>query len=186
MFKKLRLIFFVLMCLTVSFSSVAQTKKQLQKKREQLQKEIRQINTLLFKSKQQEEALLSELGDLNKRIAIRSRLIRTIDQEEKELSEEIDFNQKEIDSLETSLAKLKKEYGDMIVQSYKSRSKQSTLMFILSYIPINMKRGIIVTIFKGGNKIRNDPNNYRTITLSSILIRLYEAVRLLPRCAPGF
>ena len=132
MFKKLRLIFFILSCLTVSFSSVGQTKNQLQKKREQLQKEIRQINTLLFKSKQQEEALLSELGDLNKRIAIRSRLIRTIDQEEKELSEEIDFNQKEIDSLETSLTKLKKEYADMIVQSYKSKSKQSTLMFLLS------------------------------------------------------
>lgn len=132
MFKKLRLIFFILLCLTVSFSSVAQTKKQLQKKREQLQKEIKEINTLLFKSKQEEEALLSELGDLNKRIAVRSRLIRTIDQEEKELSEEIDFNQKEIDALEASLTKLRKEYADMIVQSYKSKSKQSTLMFLLS------------------------------------------------------
>ncbi len=132
MFKKLRHIFFVLLCLTVSFSSVAQTKKQLQKKREQLQKEIKEINTLLFKSKQQEEALLSELGDLNKRIAVRSRLIRTIDQEEKELSEEINSNQKVIDSLEASLTRLRKEYADMIVQSYKSKSKQSTLMFLLS------------------------------------------------------
>ncbi len=132
MSKKLHFIFFILGCFTVSFSSVAQTKKQLQKKREQLQKEIRQINTLLFKSKQQEEALLSELGDLNKRIAIRSRLIRTIDQEEKELSEEIELNQKEIDSLENSLTKLKTAYADMIVQSYKSKSKQSTLMFLLS------------------------------------------------------
>jgi len=132
MFKKLTHIFFILLCLTVSFSSVAQTKKQLQKKREQLQKEIKEINTLLFKSKQQEEALLSELGDLNKRIAVRSRLIRTIDQEEKELSEEINANQKEIDALEASLTKLRKEYADMIVQSYKSKSKQSTLMFLLS------------------------------------------------------
>ncbi len=132
MSKKLHLIFFILLCFIGSFSSVAQTKKQLQKKREQLQKEIRQINTLLFKSKQQEEALLSELGDLNKRIAIRSRLIRTIDQEEKELSEEIELNQQEIDSLENSLTKLKKACADMIVQSYKSKSKQSTLMFLLS------------------------------------------------------
>ena len=51
-------------------------------------------------------------------------------------------------------------------------------MFKLSYIPTKMKRGIIITIFKGGNKIRNDPNNYRAITLSSVLIRLYEAVLL--------
>jgi len=132
MCKKLSFIFFIVISLSVSFSSVAQTKKQLQKKRVQLQKEMKQINKLLFKSKQQEEALLSELSDLNKRIAVRSRLIRTIDEEENKLSEEIAINQIEIDALGASLAKLKKEYADMIVKSYKNKSKQSTLMFLLS------------------------------------------------------
>jgi septal ring factor EnvC (AmiA/AmiB activator) len=129
---KLHYILFILCSFAISFSSGAQTKKQLQKKREQLQREMKQINTLLFKSKQQEEALLSELSDLNKRIAVRSRLIRTIDEEEKKLSQEIDYNQVEIDSLEASLTKLKKEYADMIVKAYKNKSKQSTLMFLLS------------------------------------------------------
>ena len=129
---KLHFILFILFSFAISFSSGAQTKKQLQKKREQLQKEMKQINTLLFKSKQQEEALLSELSDLNKRIAVRSRLIRTIDQEENKLSEEIDHNQIEIVSLEASLTKLRKEYADMIVKSYKNKSKQSTILFLLS------------------------------------------------------
>jgi len=132
MFKKLSFIFFIIICFGVSFSSGAQTKKQLQKKRVQLQKEMKQINTLLFKSKQQEEALLSELSDLNKRIAVRSRLIRTIDEEENKLSDEIENNQIEIDALEASLTRLKKEYADMIVQSYKTKNKQSTLLFLLS------------------------------------------------------
>jgi septal ring factor EnvC (AmiA/AmiB activator) len=129
---KLHFILFILLSFSVSFNAVSQTKKQLQKKREQLQKEMKQINTLLFKSKQQEEALLSELGDLNKRIAVRSRLIRTIDEEENKLSEEINHNQKAIVVLETSLTKLRKEYAAMIVQSYKNKRKQSTLLFLLS------------------------------------------------------
>ncbi len=129
---KLHYILFILCLFAISFSSVAQTKKQLQKKREELQREMKQINTLLFKSKQQEEALLSELGDLNKRIAVRSRLIITIDKEEQKLSEEIDRNQIGISSLEASLTKLKDEYADMIVKSYKNKNKQSTILFLLS------------------------------------------------------
>lgn len=113
MFKKLSFIFFILISFGVSFSSVAQTKKQLQKKRVQLQKEMKQINALLFKSKQQEEALLSELSDLNKRIAVRSRLIKTIEQEEIKLSDEVSANQIEIEALEASLTKLREEYAAM-------------------------------------------------------------------------
>jgi len=130
--QKLRYIFFILMCLAISFSSMAQTKKELEKKRKQYQKELRQINTLLFKSKQQEEALLSELSDLNKRIGVRSRLIRTIDQEEEKLSEEIEKNNLQIKELESKLEKLKKEYANMIVKSYKSKSDRSKMMFLLS------------------------------------------------------
>ena len=132
---KLHHLLFILMFLTVSVGSVAQkapTKIQLEKKRQKLQEEKKQINTLLFKSKQQEETLLSELEDLNKLIAVRSRLIRTIDQEEKTLSREINGNQKEISQLEKSLDKLKNEYAKMIVKSYQSKTKQSKLMFLLS------------------------------------------------------
>ena len=132
---KLHHLFFILMFSTVSFVGVAQTtptKKQLETKRQQLQQEIKQINTLLFKSKQEEETLLSELDDLNKRIAVRSRLIRTIDQEEKALSNEIIKNQSEITQLENSLDKLREEYAKMIVKSYQSKTKQSKLMFLLS------------------------------------------------------
>ncbi|XP_053381786.1 uncharacterized protein LOC128549265 [Mercenaria mercenaria] len=48
-----------------------------------------------------------------------------------------------------------------------------------SHTPMEMKRGIIITLFKGGNKKKTDPNNYRAITLCSILLKLYEKVVLL-------
>ena len=51
-------------------------------------------------------------------------------------------------------------------------------MLRLSYVPQGMKRGTVITLFKGGKKLRTDPNNYRAITLSSEFIRLYEHVLL--------
>ncbi|MEW8150680.1 MAG: reverse transcriptase family protein [Candidatus Thiodiazotropha endolucinida] len=48
----------------------------------------------------------------------------------------------------------------------------------LSYAPKAMKRGVIVTLFKGGNKRRDNPDNYRAITLSSVVLKLLERLLL--------
>ena len=46
------------------------------------------------------------------------------------------------------------------------------------YIPDQMKRGVIVTLHKGGNKRKDCPDNYRVITLTSVILNVYEAVIL--------
>ena len=38
-----------------------------------------------------------------------------------------------------------------------------------SYVPEKMKVGVIITLFKGGKKRKDDPNSYRAITLTSTL-----------------
>jgi len=129
---RLRLIGIILFSVLVSFVSNAQTQKQLENRRIQLQKEIKEINTLLFQSKEEAETLLSELDDLTHKINVRSKLIKTINQEAESLSKAIDKNEKEITVLEKKLTVLKEDYADMIVQSYKSKNKQSRLMFLLS------------------------------------------------------
>ena len=53
-----------------------------------------------------------------------------------------------------------------------------TAMLTFSHCPSDMKRGEIIVLHKGGDKTQNDPNNYRAITLSSVLLKLYEAVLL--------
>ncbi|MEW8545933.1 MAG: reverse transcriptase family protein, partial [Candidatus Thiodiazotropha sp.] len=64
------------------------------------------------------------------------------------------------------------------------------LMLKWAYIPAQMKIGIIITIYKGGNRRKDDPNNYRAVTLTSSLLKLYERVLLnrleksLPRLNP--
>ena len=128
----LRVVFFITISLFFSLSCLGQSKSQLEKKRKQIQKEIREAQNLLIKSKKEAETLLSELDDLNKIISIRSRLIRTIDEEAEVLSEAIAKNEKEINALEKNLNALKKEYANMVVSSYKSRNKQSRLLFLLS------------------------------------------------------
>jgi len=128
----LRVIFFILFSIMFSYSSVGQSKNQLEKKRKQLQQEIKETQNLLFKSKKEAETLLSELDDLNKIISVRSRLIRTIQAEAEKLANEIAINEKEITTLEKELTILKQDYADMVVKSYKSKNKQSRLMFLLS------------------------------------------------------
>ncbi len=129
---RFRIIIFILFSVLVSFVSNAQTQKQLEHRRIQLQKEIKEINSLLFKSKEEAETLLSELDDLTQKINVRSRLIKTINQEAEALSKEIVKNEKEITALEKKLNILKVDYANMIVKSYKSKNKQSRLMFLLS------------------------------------------------------
>ena len=51
-------------------------------------------------------------------------------------------------------------------------------MYSLSHTPDEMKRGVIITLHKGGRKRKDDPNNYRAITLSSVILKLYERILL--------
>ncbi len=49
-----------------------------------------------------------------------------------------------------------------------------TSMLNLSYVPSKMKCGIIVTLHKGGKKRKDNPDNYRAITLTSTILKLLE------------
>ena len=53
-----------------------------------------------------------------------------------------------------------------------------TEMYNYGYIPSALKEGIIITLHKGGNKSKTDPNNYRAITLSSAILKLFERILL--------
>lgn len=65
--------------------------------------------------------------------------------------------------------------GDVL---YRLCAKFFSAMLKFSYCPTDMKKGDIIVLHKGGNKTYNDPNNYRAITLSSVLLKLYETIIL--------
>tara|TARA_R110002050_G_scaffold64647_8_gene140533 strand:- start:8588 stop:9832 length:1245 start_codon:yes stop_codon:yes gene_type:complete len=114
--------------------SRAQTNEQkaLESKREQLQKEISEINRLLFAEKKEKGNVLEQMEAMDHKINVRQQLIRVTNQQSNLLNRQINTNVRNIGKLRNDLAFLKEEYGNMIQKSYQNKSRQSRLMFLLS------------------------------------------------------
>ncbi|OUR93846.1 peptidase M23 [Flavobacteriales bacterium 34_180_T64] len=115
-----------------SVSAQSDKQKELEAKRQQLQKEIQQINTLLFSDKKREKSVITLVEDINYKVSVRRNLIKITNDQANLLTREINTNQKEISSLRDQLKQLKEDYATMVVKSYKSKSEQSRVMFLLS------------------------------------------------------
>lgn len=125
----------ILLCffLSSSFSHAQSDKqKELEAKRQKYQNELKQINALLFSDRKKEKSLVSLVEDLNYKISVRRNLIKITNDQANLLTREINANQNEITSLRDQLKELKASYADMVVKSYKSKSEQSRVMFLLS------------------------------------------------------
>ncbi len=106
--------------------------KELEEKRQAILEEIRQINSLLFKTKKEEKSVLSQVEDLNQRISASENLIRVTNQQANLLTRNINDNIEKISSLREELKVMKADYAEMIRKSYKSKNQQSRVMFLLS------------------------------------------------------
>ncbi|MCO4820978.1 MAG: peptidoglycan DD-metalloendopeptidase family protein [Flavobacteriaceae bacterium] len=118
-------------CLT---SLEAQSKKQLEleNRRQGILREIAQIETLLTQDKKTQKSILSTVEALDYKSAVRQNLINVTNQQANLLTREINANQNNITSLRDKLKVLKEGYAAMVVKSYKSKSEQSKVMFLLS------------------------------------------------------
>jgi hypothetical protein len=116
----------------VNLSAQNNKQKELEEKRKLLLNEIRQINTLLFETKKEGKSILTQVEDLNSRISARENLIRVTNQQANLITREINDNLIEIDQLRVELKELKEDYAKMITKSYKSKSQQNRIMFLLS------------------------------------------------------
>jgi len=125
---------FLVSALFISVSISAQNAKRenLEARKNQIKKEIIYLDNLLSKTKKTEKNLLGEVKDLNVKISKREELITVISHESAELGNEIYLNQLEINKNQRNLEALKKDYAQMIFKSYKSKSQNSRIMFLLS------------------------------------------------------
>ncbi len=121
---------FVLGSITVNAQSDKQ--KALEAKRQKFEQELQQLNTLLFSDKKKEKSIVSSVEDLNYKVSVRRNLIKVTNDQANLLTREINANQNEISSLRDQLKELKETYAAMVVKSYKSKSEQSKVMFLLS------------------------------------------------------
>lgn len=132
--KKQFYIIFLLGFLLSSMSVFAQSDKQkkLEAQRQQILKEIKQFQSFLLGKKKEQKSEITLIEDLNYKVQRRQNLIRITNEQANLLTREISVNQQEITSLRAQLQELKDDYAAMIVKSYKSKSEQSKVMFLLS------------------------------------------------------
>lgn len=120
--------------LIVGQSLFAQDQRQqnLEAQRKRLQQEIKQINTLFFSNEKRKKSVLTQVEDLNLKINVRRRLIRVTNEQANRLTQQINVNQRSISRQRKELEALKKDYSEMILKSYQSKSGQSRMMFLFS------------------------------------------------------
>ncbi|WP_037318443.1 murein hydrolase activator EnvC [Salegentibacter sp. Hel_I_6] len=133
-FKKFSTTFFCVLFLLLSAGNLSAqtTRESLEKKRIELRNEISRINELRSSNKQKERSVLSQVEDLDQQIRSTENLIKVTNQQANLLTNQISANTSKISRLRNELEQLKEDYARMIEKSYKSKSTQSRIMFLLS------------------------------------------------------
>lgn len=116
----------------LKLSAQKDLQQRLEKKRQALQKEILQINHHLLQTKHTESDALLEYRQIKRKINIRQKLIKNLQQEINHISRQIKENEQKTAELNAELKKLKADYAKMIKQSYNNRSRQDKLYFLFS------------------------------------------------------
>lgn len=131
---RLNKLIYIFGMLLISISSFSQSTKQqqLEEQRRRLKEQIEQMRSLLADTKLKERSVLDEVETLNSQISTRQNLIKITNQQANLLTREVNANLKKMQSYREELKVLKEDYARMVVKSYKSKSQQSKIMFLLS------------------------------------------------------
>lgn len=126
--------FFIVVTILLATRSFAQTNEQrvLEVKRERLQKEIKEINRLLFAERKEKGNILDQMEALDKKINVRQELIRVTNQQSNLLNRQINLNIRNIGKLRSDLELLKEDYANLIQRSHQNKRQDNRLMFLLS------------------------------------------------------
>jgi septal ring factor EnvC (AmiA/AmiB activator) len=119
-------------CLAIPMWSQPPTQEQLEERKAKIQQEILEKEELLQSVKSKEKSVVTQLMLQKEKIGLKQKLISTTEKQTKLLSNDIYTNQVKINQLKLDLDQLRKDYAEMILKSYKSRSEQSRAMFLLS------------------------------------------------------
>lgn len=133
-FQKLFSIVLVILITAIhpAFPQLKNNKRDLEKKKEKLVKEIDETNRMLKLNAKNKNATQAQLLQLQKKLKARQELINTINQQLSELSGAINQTTSDIASMQSKMSQLKKEYAAMIQYAYKNGNAYQRIMFIFS------------------------------------------------------
>ena len=134
MLNRLSFIISVLFLFMLSGEGYSQflNQKDLEKKRIELTKEIKNIQNLINSSKNEKKLVVENIENLNYKLDLQNEVIKIINNELNIISNSIQNNQLKSTQLLVAQKLLKSQYAEMILRSYKTRSKTGKLMFIFS------------------------------------------------------
>ncbi len=118
-----------------SRSTCAQARQQtdkLESERAQNQKKIAESDRILKETQDNRLNSVTKLRDLGQKIAQHSSFVAIMDEEVKFLDREIADNKSLIDALDSDLAALRKEYGELLYEQSKARNVLAKLSYLFA------------------------------------------------------
>lgn len=135
------ILFIIFFLLTVTTNAqqppASKEQQELEKQRQELKKELEQVQDLLNKNKKNTKENLSTLANINKKLTIQENVIDNINREINLMDNNIYRSQRDVNKLQLLLDTLKQEYEKSMLYAYKNRSNSDFLNFIFSSSSFN-------------------------------------------------
>ncbi|HRH36720.1 MAG TPA: peptidoglycan DD-metalloendopeptidase family protein [Flavobacteriales bacterium] len=122
----------LLLLLLLLAPASAQNRKDLEKKRAALDKQIRTTTALIEQARREQRVTQEQLHLLESQIEARTSLIRTMDGELRQVDSRIGEDEELITSLTADLNNLRKDYASMVQFAYRNRNAYDRLSYLFA------------------------------------------------------
>lgn len=110
---------------------------ELKEKKKAIENDIEEITGLISKTEKESSTSLTNIKLTKRKIELKNKLIKQIDNEADEISDQIDVRKIRVDSLSVRIDKIKEEYRKIIIYTQRNNSKNSLLLQMLSSRDLN-------------------------------------------------
>jgi septal ring factor EnvC (AmiA/AmiB activator) len=114
------------------WQGVAQSKKDLQKQRDDINNKIEQTKKMIRDSERQQKSTIRQVQLLNEQLAFREQLIGNLNNDIHTIDGEIKRKNHYIGEMESQVNQMKQEYGRMIYNAFRQRTSYDKLMYIFA------------------------------------------------------
>lgn len=128
----MRYLYLIIIILVLDRGLFAQTKAELEAKRNATLKEISYVDNMLKSTEKQKVESMNAIKIIGNKLNLRESVIRSMRDEINLFSERINLNNVAINMMESDLINLKNDYARAVINSYKSKKENPELVYVLS------------------------------------------------------
>lgn len=128
----MRYLYLIIIILVLDRGLFAQTKAELEAKRNATLKEISYVDNMLKSTEKQKVESMNAIKIIGNKLNLRESVIRSMRDEINLFSERINLNNVAINMMESDLVNLKNDYARAVINSYKSKKENPELVYVLS------------------------------------------------------